>query len=202
MYTQSKSEDVWTSLMLHERGWKSIFIPKTLAVGDAPETIEAYTKQQQRWATGGFEILFTHNPFNPKRKLTLDQRFMYFVTATFYLTGIARHSAVRAGPGGLLRPAPGEPAGGRVHLVPVLRRLLRAADPARGLTLGTFRWEVLLLAANSFRSTCAPSRTRSSGSTPSGTSPAPPRSRPPSTSSFRRCSIRVPARRLDPLDLA
>ena len=31
--------------------------PATLAVGDAPETIEAYTKQQLRWATGGFEIL-------------------------------------------------------------------------------------------------------------------------------------------------
>ena len=88
MYTQSKSEDVWTSLMLHERGWKSIFIPKTLAVGDAPETIEAYTKQQQRWATGGFEILLTHNPLSPRRTLTADQRIQYFVTASFYLTGI------------------------------------------------------------------------------------------------------------------
>ena len=27
IYTDSKSEDVWTSLMLHERGWKSIYIP-------------------------------------------------------------------------------------------------------------------------------------------------------------------------------
>jgi cellulose synthase (UDP-forming) len=52
IYTDSKSEDVWTSLKLHENGWKSIYIPKTLAVGDAPETIEAYTKQQLRWATG------------------------------------------------------------------------------------------------------------------------------------------------------
>jgi cellulose synthase (UDP-forming) len=151
MYTQSKSEDVWTSLMLHERGWKSIFIPKTLAVGDAPETIEAYTKQQQRWATGGFEILFTHNPFNPKRKLTLDQRFMYFVTATFYLTGIAP---------GILLFVPALEVFFDLHPVNlqvdvftwflfyagfyVLQILLAA------LTLGTFRWEVLLLAANSF----------------------------------------------------
>ena len=36
IYTDSKSEDVWTSLMLHERGWKTIYIPKTLAIGDAP----------------------------------------------------------------------------------------------------------------------------------------------------------------------
>jgi len=54
MYTGSKSEDVWTSLKLHEKGWKSIYISTVLAIGDTPETIEAYTKQQLRCATGGF----------------------------------------------------------------------------------------------------------------------------------------------------
>jgi len=88
MYTNSKSEDVWTSLMLHERGWRSVFVPTVLAVGDAPETVEAYSKQQLRWATGGFEIMLTHNPLSPRRRLSMDQRIQYFVTATFYLTGI------------------------------------------------------------------------------------------------------------------
>lgn len=88
MYTDSKSEDVWTSYMLHERGWRSVYIPVTLAIGNAPETIEDYTKQQMRWATGGFEILLTRSPLNPKRKLTVDQRIQYFVTATHYLVGI------------------------------------------------------------------------------------------------------------------
>jgi cellulose synthase/poly-beta-1,6-N-acetylglucosamine synthase-like glycosyltransferase len=89
IHTDSKSEDVWTALSLHERGWRSIYISDILAVGDAPETIEAYSKQQLRWATGGFEILLTHNPLSPQRRLTGDQRVQYFVTATFYLTGIA-----------------------------------------------------------------------------------------------------------------
>jgi cellulose synthase (UDP-forming) len=88
MCTDSKSEDVWTSLRLHERGWRSIYIPVTLAVGDAPETIEDYTKQQLRWASGGFEILFQRNPLSPRTKLTMDQRIQYFVTATHYLVGI------------------------------------------------------------------------------------------------------------------
>jgi len=88
LYTESKSEDVWTSLRLHERGWKSIYIPVTLAVGDAPDTVEAYTKQQLRWATGGFEILLKRNPFSPRTKLTIDQRLQYMVTATYYLVGI------------------------------------------------------------------------------------------------------------------
>lgn len=88
LYTDSKSEDVWTALLLHERGWRSVFIPDVLAIGDAPETVEAYSKQQLRWATGGFEILFRHNPLSPRRRLTADQRIQYAVTATFYLTGI------------------------------------------------------------------------------------------------------------------
>ena len=104
-----------------------------------------------RWATGGFEILFTHNPFSHKRKLSLDQRFMYFVTATFYLTGIAP---------GILLFVPALEVFFDLHPVNlqvdvftwfmfyagfyVLQILLAA------LTLGTFRWEVLLLAANSF----------------------------------------------------
>ena len=88
IYTDSKSEDVWTSLRLHERGWRSVFIPDILAVGEAPDTIEAYSKQQLRWATGGFEIMLTHNPLSRRRNLTMDQRIQYFVTATFYLTGI------------------------------------------------------------------------------------------------------------------
>ena len=88
IHTDSKSEDVWTSLMLHERGWRSVYIPVTLAIGNAPETIEDYTKQQMRWATGGFEILLTRNPLNPRRTLTADQRIQYFITATHYLVGI------------------------------------------------------------------------------------------------------------------
>jgi cellulose synthase (UDP-forming) len=88
MYTDSKSEDVWTSLMLHERGWRSVYIPIALAVGDAPETVEAYTKQQLRWASGGFEILMRRNPLSPRTHLTMDQRLQYLVTATHYLVGI------------------------------------------------------------------------------------------------------------------
>lgn len=151
IYTQSKSEDIWTSILLHERGWRSIFQPKELAVGETPDTIEAYSKQQLRWATGGFEILFTHNPLSPRRRLHMDQRLMYFVTCTFYFTGIA--------PGLLM-------------LVPVMEVFfdLRPVTLAvkwyewalfypgfyamqivlAAVIAGTFRWEVLLLAANSF----------------------------------------------------
>lgn len=151
MFTGSKSEDVWTSLMLHERGWRSVFVAKKLATGDTPDTVEAYSKQQLRWATGGFEILFTHNPLGRKRKLTMDQRLMYFVTATHYLTGIA--------PGLLLLlPAmevffdlrPVNLTVGPMQWVLFYAGFYVLQIVLAALVAGTFRWEVLLLAANSF----------------------------------------------------
>jgi cellulose synthase (UDP-forming) len=87
MYEKSKSEDIWTSILLHEKGYRSVFITDVLAVGQTPDTIKAYSKQQLRWATGGFEILLRHNPLI--RKLTLDQKLQYFHTITYYLHGFA-----------------------------------------------------------------------------------------------------------------
>jgi cellulose synthase (UDP-forming) len=88
IYQQSKSEDIWTSLKLHENGWRTTYINKVLAEGKTPETLKAYSKQQLRWATGSFEIFLKSNPiFN--RKLTADQRLQYFLTTSFYFTGFA-----------------------------------------------------------------------------------------------------------------
>jgi cellulose synthase (UDP-forming) len=151
MVTDSKSEDVWTSLHMHERGWRSIFIPMTLAIGDAPETIEAYSKQQLRWATGGFEILFQHNPLSANRRLTMDQRLQYMVTATHYLTGIAPLLLLMVPPMEIffdLRPM-------NLH-ISILQWLLFYCGfylmqiVLAFYTLGSFRYEVLMLATVSF----------------------------------------------------
>lgn len=88
MYDKSKSEDIWTSLLLHEHGYDSIYIPNVLAVGKTPETLKAYSKQQLRWATGSFEIFIKHNPLFA-RKLTIDQRLQYFATTSYYFVGFS-----------------------------------------------------------------------------------------------------------------
>jgi cellulose synthase (UDP-forming) len=151
MWTQSKSEDVWTSLKLHENGWKSTYISTVLAIGDTPTTIEAYTKQQLRWATGGFEILFKSNPFSRKLKLSLDQRLQYFGTATFYLMGVA--------PGLLLLVPPLQiyfglaPINSSVSFGTWLLYYLGFYGMqviVALYTIGSFRWETLMLATASF----------------------------------------------------
>ncbi len=151
IHTDSKSEDVWTSLHLHELGYKSVFIPMTLAVGDAPETIEAYTKQQLRWATGGFEILLTHFPFNPRHRLTMDQRLQYSVTASFYLTGIVPGLLLLVPPMEIffdLRPMNLTIGVGEWLLFYFGFYLMQVV--LAFYALGSFRYETLLLAAVSF----------------------------------------------------
>ena len=151
MYTGSKSEDVWTSLMLHERGWRSVYIPDELAVGDAPDTIEGFTKQQQRWATGGFEILLTHNPLSPRRRLTPDQRIMYLVTATHYLAGITPLLLLLVPPLEIyfdLRPVTMDLGLGTWLLYYAGFYVMQIV--LAFFTLGSFRWECLLLATVSF----------------------------------------------------
>jgi cellulose synthase (UDP-forming) len=151
MHTDSKSEDVWTSYELHQAGWKSIYIPVTLAIGDAPETIEDYSKQQMRWATGGFEILLRSNPLSPRRRLTPDQRVQYLVTATHYLVGIVPLLLLLVPPLEIyfdLRP---------VNLTVTWVTWLLFYLGFYGLqimlaftTMGSFRWETLMLASVSF----------------------------------------------------
>ncbi len=151
IHTDSKSEDVWTALTLHEHGWRSIYISDVLAVGDAPETVEAYSKQQLRWATGGFEILLTHNPLSPRRKLTADQRIQYFVTASFYLTGICPLLLLLVPPMEIyfdLRPMNLTISAGTWVLYYMgfygMQILLA------WFVMGSFRWETLTLASASF----------------------------------------------------
>ncbi|MDQ1644039.1 MAG: hypothetical protein QOJ50_223 [Cryptosporangiaceae bacterium] len=84
----SNSEDIWTSLELHRRGWRSVYIPQVLARGLAPEDVRPYFKQQRRWACGGFEVLFRGGLFR-RGALTLDQRLQYLFTGTHYLLSAA-----------------------------------------------------------------------------------------------------------------
>jgi cellulose synthase (UDP-forming) len=87
--TGSNSEDIWTSLKLHRRGWKSTYVPQVLARGLAPQDVATYLKQQLRWASGGFEVLLRGRLFRRGNGLTIDQRLQYLFTGTHYLLSMA-----------------------------------------------------------------------------------------------------------------
>lgn len=80
------AEDFLTSLFVHDKGWKSVYVPKVLAEGLAPEDFLSYYKQQFRWTRGSLEVIFKYNPLF-KRGLSWPQRLQYLISASYFLSG-------------------------------------------------------------------------------------------------------------------
>jgi cellulose synthase (UDP-forming) len=81
------AEDFVTSVFIHEKGWKSVYVPEVLAEGLAPEDFMSYYKQQFRWARGSLEVIFRYNPLF-RRGLSWAQKIQYLASASFYLSGL------------------------------------------------------------------------------------------------------------------
>lgn len=83
----SIAEDFLTSILIHQAGWHSIYVPEVLAEGLAPQDLHSYYKQQLRWARGSLEVLFKYNPLL-MRGLTWPQRLEYLSSTLYYCTGL------------------------------------------------------------------------------------------------------------------
>jgi cellulose synthase/poly-beta-1,6-N-acetylglucosamine synthase-like glycosyltransferase len=62
MSTESIAEDFVTGMFMHEKGYRSVYVPEVLAEGLACEDLLSYSKQQFRWARGALDIIFRYNP--------------------------------------------------------------------------------------------------------------------------------------------
>jgi cellulose synthase (UDP-forming) len=77
-------EDVHTSMLLHERGWRSVYYNHPLTRGTAPADIYGVYRQRMQWAADSLRILFWNDPFGHKG-LTLKQQFQYFHLGFVYI---------------------------------------------------------------------------------------------------------------------
>ncbi|HJQ18789.1 MAG TPA: glycosyltransferase [Gemmatimonadaceae bacterium] len=87
--TQSVTEDMETSVVLHGRGWKSRYHRETLAYGLSPASAAQYHVQRLRWGTGAMQILRKMNPLRYPG-LSLGQRIQYFTSCIDYLDGLQK----------------------------------------------------------------------------------------------------------------
>ncbi|GGN87117.1 hypothetical protein GCM10010112_69380 [Actinoplanes lobatus] len=87
----TSTEDIHTSLRLHARGWKSVYLETPLAYGLEVENLREYYGTRRRWAIGSLHLLFRH-PDSPLRVrgLTLHQRLNYLSAMVAHLQGINR----------------------------------------------------------------------------------------------------------------
>jgi cellulose synthase (UDP-forming) len=81
--TDCVTEDILASMLIHGKGWKTIYINEPLAYGLAPANISEYFVQRLRWAKGAFQILRSHNPLF-QRGLSLMQRLFYFSSVSHF----------------------------------------------------------------------------------------------------------------------
>lgn len=89
MMAETLTEDIHTSMELHSRGWKSVFVNKVLSAGLAPENSASYVKQRERWAEGGIQLFLLDNPLF-KKGLSFHQRLNYFASITYFFHGLPR----------------------------------------------------------------------------------------------------------------
>lgn len=87
--TETLTEDLHTSILLHDRGYQSVYYNVPLSAGLSPESIEGHIKQRERWAKGSIQILLKDNPFR-KKGLTLWQKICYFASVFYFFHGWAR----------------------------------------------------------------------------------------------------------------
>jgi cellulose synthase/poly-beta-1,6-N-acetylglucosamine synthase-like glycosyltransferase len=81
------TEDLDLSYRAQMRGWKFDYLPDVVVPAELPPHVEAYKKQQFRWAKGSFQVVRKVLPTVLRANLPLTVRFM----ALLHLTGYFVH---------------------------------------------------------------------------------------------------------------
>ncbi len=69
-------EDMHSSLLMHDKGWRSVYHSESYTTGTAPADVVGHVKQRWQWAVDSLRIFFWDNPFL-KRGLNNYQRLQY-----------------------------------------------------------------------------------------------------------------------------
>jgi cellulose synthase (UDP-forming) len=87
--TGSVTEDLHTSLRLHEQGFESVYHPHPLAYGIAVMDAGEYMRQRLRWGQGAMQVWRQERVLS-NRRLTIPQRLNYFSSIITYFDGWQR----------------------------------------------------------------------------------------------------------------
>ncbi|MDQ3092378.1 MAG: glycosyltransferase [Actinomycetota bacterium] len=79
----SLTEDFELSVVMHERGWRTVYVPEVLALGVGPEDMASYVSQQQRWARGCLGGMASAL----RARLPLGMRVQYLLSGMYFLSG-------------------------------------------------------------------------------------------------------------------
>lgn len=91
--TGTVTEDMHTSVRLHDAGWSSAFHAETLSAGLAPHDSTGFRKQRLRWAQGAMQVFRTEKLVTGAKGLTLFQRMAYLMHVISHMEGL-RHGFI------------------------------------------------------------------------------------------------------------
>lgn len=78
------SEDMFTGVLMMDRGWQVVYVPVILACGVCPSTIRSFFAQQARWCSGSVYMLTSKEFWNTK--LSWQQKMCFAFGWCYYLT--------------------------------------------------------------------------------------------------------------------
>lgn len=87
--TDTITEDLHTSVVLHSEGWKSVYLNEVLVTGLAPSDLRAFEVQRLRWAEGNLKILLFINPLTAPG-LSIHQRISYVASLYHWTVGVPK----------------------------------------------------------------------------------------------------------------
>jgi cellulose synthase (UDP-forming) len=88
--TETVTEDIHTSVRMHSRGWRTLFVNEALAFGIAPQTIKAFLVQRLRWAQGTMQLYRSKECPLWIPGLTFQQRIAYLSSFLAYFESIQK----------------------------------------------------------------------------------------------------------------
>jgi len=78
-------EDMKTSMLLHARGWRMVYVHENLAVGLGPVHIQSFWRQQRRWASGCLGLLASRALWTPR--LSPAKKWHYLTSLSYFASG-------------------------------------------------------------------------------------------------------------------
>jgi cellulose synthase (UDP-forming) len=82
-FQPTRAEDHLDTVVLAAHGYRGVFVPELIAVGDGPNNFATYLRQQFAWAYSMIEIFFRHMP-RLVRRYSLGQAFQFLMCQSWY----------------------------------------------------------------------------------------------------------------------
>jgi len=82
-FQPTRAEDHLDTVVLASKGYRGVFLPEPIALGDGPESFDIYLAQQFAWAFSMIQVLFYHTP-KLLKNYTMKQAMQFLFAQTWY----------------------------------------------------------------------------------------------------------------------